>query len=93
MKRFQTYREEIILFTLEEVADELGISYRTVRRYVQEGRIPYCEIGRNKYIWMKHLGEYLKGAKSIHTFQKVEPPRFDTETFSASPDPFYESID
>lgn len=90
MKRFIfNGREEIVLFTLEEVAKELGISYRTVRRYVQEGRIPACEIGRNKYIWMQHLGQFLKGAKSTRSHYSVPVPSFDTEDFSDPPDPCY----
>lgn len=60
MKVFHTNREEIVLFTLEEVSKELGISYRTVRRYAAEERFPVCEIGRNKYVWMRHLASSSK---------------------------------
>ena len=85
MKVFHTNREEIVLFTLEEVSKELGISYRTVRRYAAEERFPVCEIGRNKYVWMRHLGQFLKGAKSTKRWKQVEPPKFDTEFYSPAP--------
>lgn len=82
MKIFHTDREEIILLTMEEVATELGMSYRTIRRYADEGRFPVCVLGRQKYVWMRHLGQYLKGAQSAKTWKKVLPPTYDQPEFS-----------
>lgn len=39
-----------VLLTVQEVAEQLGVGVRTVRRYGRDGELPHYRIGRcNKY--------------------------------------------
>ena len=74
------------LFNLQEAASFLGVSERTMRTYVKAGRIPAVKHRRRLYIWSRNLQEYLRGARTLRTYRKVEPPEYSDLDFSAPPD-------
>jgi len=53
------------MYTLKEVAEILGVSKRTVRRYIQEGYLPAYRLG-DRFIKVseKDLNEFLKPLRS-----------------------------
>ena len=90
MKRVIIDGEKTELLSLTEAAKFLGISERTMRTYIREGRIPSCKVKRRIYIWSRNLQQYLRGARTTRTYKDVAPPKFDALTFDAPPDPFYD---
>jgi excisionase family DNA binding protein len=50
-RRYSKYEDDDIL-TLNEAADYLGISPRTVSRYRQEGRLPYLQYSPRKIMFI-----------------------------------------
>lgn len=83
-------RETTILYTQKEAADLIGVCPRTLRNYLRAGRIPYVKIRGHVYIWDQHLKQYIRGARSTRTYEKIEPPQYDALTFDGPPDPFYD---
>ena len=71
----------LTLYDREEVAEELGITPRTVWQYIHDERIPAVKIKGKWYIWEKNLIAFLAGAKSTHSKHKVKPPEFSTPPF------------
>ncbi len=53
-----------LLLTIDEVADHLRISTRTVRRLIQTGELPTVPIGRNLRIRRYDLSAYVDGRVS-----------------------------
>ena len=53
-----------LLLTIDEVADQLRISTRTVRRLIQAGELPNVSIGRNLRIRRYDLNAYVDGRAS-----------------------------
>lgn len=51
------------LYTLTEVADILGVTIQTIRRYVRVGLLTTTLIGKTKYISAEALREYLTAPK------------------------------
>lgn len=47
------------LYTLQEVADTLGVTIQTIRGYVRKGSLTPTLIGKTKYISTDALREYL----------------------------------
>lgn len=47
------------LYTLQEVADTLGVTIQTIRGYVRKGSLTPTLIGKTKYISTEALREYL----------------------------------
>lgn len=47
------------LYTLQEVADTLGVTIQTIRGYVRKGLLTPTLIGKTKYISTDALREYL----------------------------------
>ena len=52
---------DTLLLTIDEVADHLRISTRTVRRLIQAGELPTVPIGRNLRIRRYDLSAYVDG--------------------------------
>jgi excisionase family DNA binding protein len=50
-RRYTKYEDDDIL-SLNEAADYLGISARTVSRYRQEGRLPYLQYSPRKIMFI-----------------------------------------
>lgn len=51
------------LFSLEEVAERLGVSERTVRRWIKAGDLPAYKPGREYRIKPDDLDEFLEERK------------------------------
>lgn len=83
---YQTDRERLILYRLEEAAQYLGVSTRTLRQYIHDQRLPAQKIKGAWYIWSANLSAFVRGAHTTHTRNAVPAPTF-TEDFP--PDPFY----
>lgn len=77
--------EITVLYTLDEAAAVLGVSERTLRTYIYEGRIPACKLRRRWYIWDKNLNAYLRGAKSTKTYKPVQAPQYDAAEYAPDP--------
>lgn len=83
--------QRTVLYTQQEAADLIGVSVRTLRTYLREGRIPYVKIKRRILIWDRHLMQYIRGARTTRTYKDVDAPEYDTTTFDDfPPDPLYD---
>ncbi len=52
-------------YTLQEVADRLKVTYRTVYRWVQENRLPAYQIGAGSWrVRKEDLEEFLQDRKT-----------------------------
>ena len=51
------------LYTIPEVAQVVGVTPQTIRRYIKKGRIKSNKIGRSIFITEKDLRNFAKGAK------------------------------
>jgi excisionase family DNA binding protein len=49
----------VTLYTMDEVSDLLGVTIKTIQKYVKEGRLPYTLIGGKSYISEDTLKNYL----------------------------------
>ena len=87
---YQTDRERLILYRLEEAARYIGVSSRTLRQYIKDGRLPAQKIGGIVYIWDQNLSAFVRGAHTTHTRNTVPAPTF-YEDFP--PDPFLSAQD
>ena len=83
---YETPKERLLLYRLEEAARYLGVSTRTIRQYIHDQRLPAQKIGNRVYIWDGNLSAFVRGAHTTHTRNIVPAPAF-TEDFP--PDPFY----
>ena len=43
------------LLTVEKAADKLGVSHMTVRRYMNQGRLPKRKLGREYVLYLSDL--------------------------------------
>lgn len=50
---------DVKLYTLEEVAELLGLRVITISKYIQQGKIKAKKIGIRKYVTEESLKEYL----------------------------------
>ena len=73
---YQTDRERLILYRLEEAARYLGVSTRTLRQYIKDQRLPAQKIGGLVYIWDQNLSAFVRGAHTTHTRHTVPAPTF-----------------
>ncbi len=87
---YQTDRERLILYRLEEAARYIGVSSRTLRQYIKDQRLPAQKIGGIVYIWDQNLSAFVRGAHTTHTRNTVPAPTF-AEDFP--PDPFLSAQD
>lgn len=46
---------------MKDVANILGVTYRTIQKYKQEGRLNFVKIGKNYRINEEDLKAFLKG--------------------------------
>lgn len=79
-----------ILYTQQEAADAIGVSIRTLRSYLKQGRLPYVRIKRRVLIWDKHLMQYIRGARTTRIYSDVDKPGYECESFDGPPDPLYD---
>lgn len=77
---------EPVVFTLQEVAELLKLSNRSVRRYVQRGDIPAVKVGQEWRISRADLENYFRDNGGMSLFgdalpDTVEgpPPTFEEE--------------
>lgn len=88
---YQTEREHLILYTLQEAADFLGVTERTLRQYIHDQRLPAQKIGNKWFIWERNLSAFVCGARSTKDRHKVAAPTFEGADFP--PDPFFSAMD
>ena len=50
---------DITLYTQDEVSDMLGVTVKTVQKYVKDGKLSYTLIGGKTYISEDNLKAYL----------------------------------
>ena len=50
---------DITLYTQDEVSDMLGVTVKTVQKYVKDGKLSYTLIGGKSYISEDNLKAYL----------------------------------
>ena len=50
-----------MLYTVAEVAQELKVSDRTVRKWMHDGKIKYVKFGRNVRIEAEELERFIRG--------------------------------
>lgn len=78
--------ERTVLYTQQEAAALLGVTDRTLRNYILQGRIPAVTIRRRVYIWDQHLKQFIRGAKTTRRYEKIAAPEYDDLDFDAPPD-------
>lgn len=61
--------------TVEEVAQELGLHYETVRRFVQHGRIPGYKAGVRQWRVTREILDAYKAKRSSATFGRDQEGR------------------
>lgn len=52
---------ELEVYTLKELEEKLGISYRTLLKYIKEGRLKAVRIGRSWRVSEENLKAFLNG--------------------------------
>jgi excisionase family DNA binding protein len=57
--------EELTVYTLEEAADMLQVSTRTLQRMIQQGRLPALKVGSQWRIRKKQLTEWCEKSESV----------------------------
>lgn len=55
--------EGVKLYTIPETAELLRVHERTIRNYINEGKLHSRRIGRPIYVSDDHIKEFLKGTK------------------------------
>lgn len=50
---------DITLYTQDEVSDMLGVTVKTVQKYVKDGKLNYTLVGGKSYISEDNLRDYL----------------------------------
>lgn len=65
------------LFTIEDIADKLGVHSKTIRRYLYSGKIGGQKIGSQWRISQKSLDSFLKSGESSCTHGSVSPSSED----------------
>jgi excisionase family DNA binding protein len=69
------------LYSVEQVAERLGLHVRTVRNYVRDGRLKAVRIGKQYRIAREHL-DALTGQPAIAPGTGTAPPRRHVEVSS-----------
>jgi excisionase family DNA binding protein len=69
------------LYSVDQVAERLGLHVRTVRNYVRDGRLKAVRIGKQYRIAREHL-EALTGHPVTASGTAIEPPRAHVEVSS-----------
>ena len=55
------------LLTLSQVRERLMLSYRTLNRYIKEGRLPIVLVSRNKrYIRQEDLDKFIREHTGVY---------------------------
>ena len=54
----------VTLYTMDEVSDLLGVTVKTVQKYVKDGRFTYTMVGGKSYISEDTLKNYLTEGKN-----------------------------
>lgn len=73
--------DTITLYDLQEAADLLGVTSRTLRSYVYQGIIPCCRLRRKLYFTDRNLSAFLRGARSTRRKTPVDAPKYEVDDF------------
>ena len=78
---------DTLLLTIDEVADHLRISVRTVRRLIQTGELPIVPIGRSLRIRRCDLSAYVDGQVTRkHNVDRAGPGVLEKEKYACHTD-------
>lgn len=59
-KTHEISTEEKEFYTIQEVADKVGLNYYTIHRHIKEGKLLVEKIGRSNRVSIENLNKYLK---------------------------------
>ncbi len=54
------------LYSVEEIANHIGISKDTIRAWVKKGTIPYYKVGRQYKFKMSEIDAWIESGKSAN---------------------------
>ncbi len=60
-KNIREERPELVLYTLEEVAELLGLTHRTVWQYVKDGKLKAVMIGNKWRVSKENYSRFING--------------------------------
>ena len=52
------------LYSVEEIANHIGVSKDTIRAWVKKETIPYCKVGRQYKFKLSEIDEWVASGKS-----------------------------
>ena len=52
---------DITMYTVAEVAELLGVTHQTIRKYIKDGKMDCKKIGTKYYIYEEHIKKFLEG--------------------------------
>ena len=68
----QTKKVEFVLYEVEDVAKMLGVSERTVRRWIEDKKLKAMRLGRGWRIEHDDLMEFMKTRTNIQETENTE---------------------
>ncbi len=68
----QTKKVEFVLYEVEDVAKMLGVSERTVRRWIEDKKLKAMKLGRGWRIEHDDLMEFMKTRTNIQETENTE---------------------
>lgn len=60
---------ELTLFTVEELAETLGVQERTIRDYLRDGKLKGRKMAGRWYVTESSLKEYFEGAEELEAHE------------------------
>lgn len=51
-------------YSLEEIANHLGVSKDTIRSYIKKGTIPFCKVGRQYKFKLSEVDAWVESGQS-----------------------------
>ena len=57
--------EDLTVYSLSELESELGVTRKTLRTYIREGKIKARKLGREQFVTKQSLVEFLEAKNSV----------------------------